>query len=256
MTDVRDPSLAGRVLAVIPVLDWAIARPCIDSIAAPDSAAGLDPSEVLIVDNAREAFPHYAMTLEHGGLQPMRYHRDPDGHNLGVARSWNIGARAVLDEGQEYLIVCSSVMRFGPLLHTSWLAQMERVWGARVIECDGHSWHLIAFHRTVLETVGLFDENFYPGYVEGIDYGLRLRMLGWEGGWPRMWVNALSAGVGAHVDMVSCPWTPLNAYYMDKWGGPKGEETHTRPWGDKALGYFPEHSIPELAEKYGLEVWW
>lgn len=244
--------MSSGVLAVVPVLDWERhGRACIDSIAAKDSSLGLETLDVLVVDNARHAW--------RSPLPAFRTYRDPDGHNLGVARSWNVGARMLLDskvDEYEYLLLVSSVMRFGPTLHTTWLEQMQRVWGQRVIEADGHSWHLIAFHRSVFETIGLFDPAFYPGYVEAIDFGRRLRLVGWEGGWARMWVNAMSAGVAAHLDLVSCPWKPLDDVYRAKWGGPKGEETFERPYGDKPLDYITEEPIPVLAQRYGLETWW
>lgn len=253
-------AVSDGVLAVVPVLDWKRhGEPCINSMCAKGSSFGIAPEDVLIVDNAREANHRYAMRVELGGLDPMRYYRDPDGHNLGVARSWNVGVRMLADskvDEYEYLLLVSSVMRFGPTLHTTWLEQMQRVWGQRVIEADGHSWHLIAFHRSVFETIGLFDPAFYPGYVEAIDFGRRLRLVGWEGGWARMWVNAMSAGVAAHLDLVSCPWAPLDEVYRAKWGGPKGEETFDRPYGDKPLDYIVEEPIPVLAQRYGLEMWW
>jgi hypothetical protein len=133
---------------------------------------------------------------------------------------------------------------------------MEEFWGAKVIEADGHSWHLIALHRSTFERVGLFDENFYPAYFEQTDWCYRLRMVGWEQGWIRVWVNALSQGSALHNEVVSCPADPLLNYYADKWGGKKGEETFVQPWGSKPLDYFPERSIPDLAREYGLKTWW
>ncbi|KAF8285509.1 putative beta galactofuranosyl glycosyltransferase [Trypanosoma cruzi] len=34
--------------------------------------------------------------------------------------------------------------------------------------------------RLAISTVGYFDENFYPAYVEDVDYSLRLRLLGFR----------------------------------------------------------------------------
>lgn len=235
-----------KTLTVIPVIDRETADICIKSILRSDSAAGIDPNDIIIVDNTKEGLGNYF---------DLDVYRDPDGHNIGVARAWNIGARRVL-EGKmiDYLIVMSASMQFGPIKETTWIRQMETFNGANCIESDGHSWHLIAFHRRVFELIGLFDENFYPGYFEAIDFGYRLRMLNMEGGWPRVWVNALSQSVGRHTDLVLAP--PLLEYYRQKWGGDKGEEKFVLPFGDKPLGYFEDHSIPELAKKYGLTNWW
>lgn len=241
------------LLVVLPVLTEHPTDTCIASITAPDNAFEVDPADVLIIDNSRagfcaERYPGFAV------------HRDPDGHNLGVARSWNVGARRVLEEGRDYLVLMSAAMQFGPVLHTTWRRQMETFWGAKVIEADGHSWHLIALHRSCFEAVGLFDPNFHPGYFEAIDWCYRLRMIGWEQGWIRVWVNALSQGVAMHAASLACPAGPLLAYYAEKWGGPKGEETFVQPYGSKPLGYFEEVPVPALAERYGLGEygvgWW
>lgn len=236
------------LLVVIPVVDGNNGFECRNTILAENSAAGFERDELLFIDNTRDE-----------ALRPwqrLAVHRDPDGHNLGVARSWNIGARRVLDEGRDYLVICSSVMRFGPTLHTTWVDQMRRFWGADVIECDGHSWHLIAIHRSVFERVGLFDPAFWPGYFEGIDFGYRMRQLDLERGWPRCWVNVLSAHVGLHSDLVKAP--PLLEHYRAKWNGDKGSEQWTLPWGDKPLDYIVEEPIPVLAERYGYAdgEWW
>lgn len=246
-------------LAVVPVV-WP-SGDCagLASMLEPGSSLGLQPSEILVVDNTRAGeVPTWDVPGE------LRYHRDPDGHNLGVARSWNVGARLVLEERIDWLVIVSASMRFGPAVHTTFREQVERHDDAQIVECEGNSWHLIAIARSTLEQVGLFDENFYPAYEESIDWGYRQRLLGLEQrGWPRVWCNAMSAGYAQHVDRdrwdaPSCPSAPLLAYYAQKWGGPKGEERFDAPWGDrsKPLDWWPQRTIPELAELYGLDVWW
>lgn len=225
---------------------------CLDTIVTVDpntSAAGFGLGELLVIDNTRNG-------LDLTGL--IDVYRDPDGHNLGVARSWNVGIRrALADPDCDYVVLMSACMRFGPILHTTWRRQMETFWGETVIEADGHSWHLIAFHRRVFETVGLFDENFYPAYFEAIDFGYRMRLRDMEYGWRHVWVNALSADVGHGAKTgVSLPAPPLLKYYREKWNGDKGEERFVLPFGNMPIGYWPEYSIPELAEHYGLETWW
>lgn len=236
-----------KALAVIPIItpDWA--DQCIASIRRPDSSLGFEHDDILVVDNSRSRFAR-----SYG----LRTYEDPDGHNLGVARSWNVGAEEVLNSDYDYLVLMSASMMFGPILHCTFKWQLEQFAGAKIIEADGHSWHLIAIHRTCFEKIGLFDENFYPGYFEQIDWCYRLRMVGWEQGFIRVWVNALSQAVAGHNEIVSCPATPLLAYYEEKWGGPKGQEQWVQPFGNKPLEYWPVNDIPTLATKYGLENWW
>ena len=40
------------------------------------------------------------------------------------------------------------------------------------------AWHCIGFTRKTFDKVGMFDEQFYPGYYEDNDYGYRLK-IGW-----------------------------------------------------------------------------
>lgn len=241
----------GELLVVLPVIMRETTDICVDSLLMNNSAAGLSPEEILIVDNTRDGWaPEYG----------LRTYRDPDGHNLGVARAWNVGAQEVLDRGLDYLVLMSASMRFGPELHTTWRRQMTEFWGAKVIEADGHSWHLIALHRSCFERIGIFDGNFYPAYGESIDWCYRLRMIGWEQGFVRVWVNALSQGVALHANMVRTLPAPWLDYYARKYGGAKGEETFTMPFGSKPLDYWEDIPIPVLAERYGLGEhgvgWW
>lgn len=235
------------LLCILPIISTTYADACVDSLRRPDSAAGLKPEEILVVDNSRDGFA----AARYG----LPTHRDPDGHNLGVARSWNVGVRRVLDDDLDYLLIMSSVMMFGPELHATWRWQMEDFWGAKVIEADIHSWHLIALHRSCFERIGLFDTNFHA-YFEQTDWCRRLHLVGWEQGFVRRPINALSQAVGGHLDLVSCPADPLLRYYEQKWGGSKGEETFVQPFGTMSLSHFEDVPIPVLAERYGWETWW
>jgi len=242
------------LLVVLPVLVAETADACIKSILRPDSSFGIPPEDILVVDNSRDGFA--AKYTAEG----FRYYRDPNGFQLGTSRAWNVGARSVLAESRDYLVILSASMLFGPVLNATWLWQMERVWGQeRVIESEGHSHHLIAFHRCVLETVGLWDENFWC-YVEAEDYSYRMRQVGWEGGWYRAWVNALSTRVAGHLQYFSVPYEPLAEWRRHKWGGDKGSERWTKPFGNKPIDYWPEVTIPELAERYNMGPrfgrWW
>lgn len=238
----------SKLLVVLPVILKQTTDICIESLLRADSAAGLKPDEILLVDNSKKGD-----WAQHYGLE---VYRDPEGHNLGVARSWNVGAERVLEGKLDYLVLMSASMRFGPIMHTTWRRQMKKFWGATAIEADGHSWHLIAIHRSVFETIGIFDGNFYPAYFEAIDFAYRMRMKDLENMWPRVWVNALSQGVALHNQLVSVPAPPLLQYYAEKWGGPKGEETFTQPFGNRPLDYWQDLTIPQLASKYGLDNWW
>lgn len=237
------------LLAVLPVMYQESARRCITSILDQSRSSGLAEEELLVVDNSRDGF---VSNPSDGFL----IYRDPNGHNLGVARSWNIGAKAVLEQKKDYLVIISASLEFGPKMGHVWT---EYLWGHHIVKSLGHGWHLIAIHRSVLETVGLFDENFYPAYEEDVDFSRRLFLAGLfssQKDYIRPWVNAMSHGVGGHVYEISAPNAPLVEYYVEKWGGIKGEEKWDKPFNGGPLDYWPELTVPALAEKYKLESWW
>lgn len=238
-----------KLLAVLPVVYEDSADRCINSILDTNRSSGLRPEELLVVDNSRAGFVSQR-------YPNVRAHRDPNGHNLGVARSWNVGVREVMEGDLDWLVIISTSVEFGPLLHTTWREQMQRHQRRWMIEAMGHSWHLIAIHRDVFERVGLFDENFYPAYEEQIDFGHRQEILDIQRDYASVWVNAMSWGSANHIHEIDCPNPPLVEYYVEKWGGIKGEEKWDKPFNGKPLDYWPERTIPELATKYGLKVWW
>lgn len=184
-------------------------------------------------------------------------HIDPDDlclidntvNNKGVGASWNVGARRVLDEGRDWLVICSAGMRFAKRGIATFTDQLALHPTAQAVEagCD-LGWHLIAIARTTFERIGFFDENFYPGYYEDLDYGLRIRkgfginyIPGVES-WPKVTVAATltMAAHGIHLGGVTGDGNVLAAYYADKWNGVSGQEKNDLPWGDRPLDWWPE----------------
>lgn len=104
--------------------------------------ATLDPAlaeQAIVIDNTRE--------------------------NLGAAGSRNVGARILLDAGADWLVDISPVTRFGPSAGRDFIAALDEHPDAWVVQSAAPvNWHLIAWHRRLFETVGEFDENFWPIY--------------------------------------------------------------------------------------------
>lgn len=250
-------------LAVIPAVWTETFFPFLSSALRPDSSLGLRPDEMLVVDNTRRGdLAALDYDWKYAGV---RVYRDLANHNLGVAESWNIGAREVLAHGHDWLVIISTSMLFGPELHTTFRREVEAHPDAQIVECLGNSWHLIAIARSTLETVGLFDPWFHPGYEEAIDWGYRQKVLGLEAlGWPRVWCNAMSIGHAVHIDRnrwdaPSVRGDLLVQRYVEKWGGPKGQERWVHPYNDpsKPLDWWETPFDPaEAARRYELEVWW
>ena len=117
-----------------------------------------------------------------------------------------------------------------------------------------HGYSFFAVNPIAVETIGCFDENFFPAYCEDQDYARRAALAGLSeencadtavvhGGSSAIFANqalALQNRVTQSHNM---------DYYMRKWGGDAGREKFDTPFGDPAFGLriAPE----ERAEPYG-----
>jgi hypothetical protein len=190
------------------------------------------PKDLIVVDNSVDGLtlPYRPGTLIRAG------------RNLGVARSWNIGVRAVMDDLEEdFLVICSQSVVFGRTggrdIPTS-LSHADE-WGC---EYAGMGWHMNAFSRKFLETFGFFDETFYPAYMEDTDALYRMGLLGIpsprENGQTRPYFNidaSCDTDGGALKDGVAqVSFHDLQIYYEAKWGGSQGNETFKQPFNHPA----------------------
>lgn len=164
---------------------------------------------------------------------------DNGAHNCGVATSWNLGAVQAEKEGARWMVICSETMRFGAPGGTDFEDRLVGPWA----DC-GHNWHLIAFSVETLMEVGPFDEAFWPIYFEDADYERRLTLAGMPS--PRGEQRSVPpmVGVDAHAEasghsltagLVSVNMGIQAARYATKWGGPKGSEKYTTPYGNPDL---------------------
>lgn len=168
--------------------------------------------------------------------------------NLGVAGSWNVAARHVLDSNLDWLVVLSAATRFGPEGGADFIAALDRYRNSYwVVESSAPvGWHLLAWSRSVFEQVGLFDETFWPAYGEDADMSYRIHTAqreGIAGGWANERVDAWIAmqGHGCRLAKVQIDYDRAWTYYLKKWGGLSGHEMYDRPFNDPTLplSYWP-----------------
>lgn len=191
----------------------------------------------------------------------------PPKPNIQVARSWNIGLDRVLAEGQDWLVIMSAAMRFGPAGGMDFIGRLDEYRGSWAIEAiDGEGpagsgnigWHCLAFARDpTLIQVGRVD-HIFASYCEGIDLGTRIIIAsGWKPQdgqvWPKVLVDCRceSIGHGTQLGGAKVPPGPLlNDLYSRKWLGHKGHETTTHPYGCPELPItwtgFPPHDLVPL----------
>lgn len=167
--------------------------------------------------------------------------------NLGVATSWNLGARWAFQDGADYVSLVSSSVCWNRGL-TAWTKCVEEGADERGLLTD-LAFHASAWHRSVFDRIGWFDENFYPAYMEDIDWLRRLEIAGLHvppdradavgqpaNVMPKAMLdeqgsatceNALSLKSGA----VTVSFARSERYYVSKWLGTKHEEQTDRPFG-------------------------
>lgn len=169
------------------------------------------------------------------------------GENRGAAASYNIGARLVTNPktAHRWLVTLSPSTRFGPSGGLDMFSYLESAASdeAWVVEAEMPvGWHFIAWHRRVFETIGYWDENFWPVYGEDADISYRIlthldtltpkATPFWRIFECDAWLTM--QGYSAHVGGVNVNnQEPFWDYYVKKWGGRSGHETFKHPFNDE-----------------------
>lgn len=165
-----------------------------------------------IVD-AAQANPH---VVDVDIITPVR--------NLGVAASWNAVIRSY-PEAEAWTLVNADIT-FTPGDLKLLAPAGAGVWCL-------YQFGAFALTPDTIDRVGWFDENFFPIYYEDNDYRYRCRLA------DVPVVDLPSATIHVNSSTIhSGYWAdnqrtfPANAaYYVQKWGGPPGAETHDTPFG-------------------------
>jgi GT2 family glycosyltransferase len=164
------------------------------------------------------------------------------GHNLGVSASWNAIIKST--PLAPYWLIFNSDIELG----ANDLAKIKAFVEPRL---DSHgllwAWGMSAFAITplALETIGFFDENIYPAYLEDCDYHYRAKLAGIQcenipdlGLLHGELVNGKIQGsraIGSDPKMLRENGRTHQGnfeYYRQKWGGSNGEEIYTHPFDD------------------------
>lgn len=163
-------------------------------------------------------------------------------HNLGVSGSWN----KIMSETSEaaYWLIVGNDMMFNPgeleKIHTFADANKH---DHAVMYALGHNAFVVTPY--CLATVGNFDENFYPAYLEDCDHSYRIKLSGVKSSnIPDVApVHGEAPSFGSSTIFSNPRWRELNGithgnnfkYYRSKWGGNNGEETYLYPFDDPSI---------------------
>ena len=166
--------------------------------------------------------------------------------NVGIMRSENIGVDYMRAAEADWLIILSAAIRFGPEGGLDFVEILEAHPDSYVIHAassnvkggmqqSGESgganevmgWHLTAFHRTLFDNIGIWDENFTPYGLDDIDLSLRIQKHykgapGWET-YPCDVHDTKLMGHSLNLGGVQSAYHPRNSYFFRKWGREGGE---------------------------------
>lgn len=208
--------------------------------------------------------------------------------NVGIMKAHNRGVDFMRWHQADWLIILSAAIRFGPSggldfaevleAHPNYYvihAASENVVGGKQQGEGGGAnevkgWHLTAFHRTVFENIGIWDENFTPYGLDDIDLSIRIQKFygdGIVGHWDTFPCDVHDTGVMGHsinLAHVKSKYHPRNAYFTRKWGREGGQwdfPAYDHPFDDesKPLSWWPAPEDPlsiqsvEFAEGGGYE---
>ncbi len=223
----------------MPAMVESIAKPCLGSLSQSVK------DNLLVIDNSPEGFAH-----KYG----VKYEHHPE--NLGVSRAWNIGAHRVVEEKLDYLIMLSAAIVFNQGMDDF----LPKLTDPKGVESQ-FSYHLIAVGRPTFETIGYFDENFYPAYYDDSDWIQRTKLAGIS--FPHVDVDATRQGIALTLQsgLLTVNMGAVKDYFVKKWGHEPNyatkspsEEMWDHPFNDptKSLSYWETHTVEELKKEYGL----
>jgi GT2 family glycosyltransferase len=239
---------------VIPCLNlWRrYTRPCLDSL-----KVGY-PHRIVLVDNgSTDETREEAGKLVGATFQHRRYEA-----NSGTARSWNYGIADGFEKGADYVAVLNNDILCHPDCIDRLARRMERndVAMATALDVRGEvsapedvlaipadskdgvaeseypNFAAFMLSRHAWETVGPFDEEFFPAYFEDNDYHRRILLAGLRAVVhpPAMFYHFGSrtqneSGGGPVVS--GALFDRNRERYLRKWGGPPGAERFAAPFG-------------------------
>lgn len=155
--------------------------------------------------------------------------------NIGCAGAWNLVIKSTMMSS--YWLICNHDVAFctGLLarLHDHMIKDHAGVVHGSSGDFAVGTWDLFAISDKVITSHGLFDENFYPAYVEDLDYLMRLmnnpvprKMLDMPyshgNGTPQHYGEQGSQTIKADPELRriidQARWINENHYMKDKWG--------------------------------------
>jgi len=192
-------------------------------------------------------------------------------NNIGFAASHNLGIQKMYEENADWYIVMSAAVRFGEPGGLDFIEILKNTKHVIVESLGVFGWHFIAFHKTLIDKVGLWDTNFTPYGYEDFDYSMRIQrafLLDYDNHWKKikedktMWEKVkidIKDTIMAHslkLGGVEPNMGITREYYNKKWGRyPSTSEdpynSFFYPFNNEAngLGYFTNEYYEKWIEE-------
>jgi GT2 family glycosyltransferase len=193
------------------------------------------------------------------------YH--PLGRNAGVARSWNNGLLEAADYGCDAIFLVNDDIVFseGDIDKMLALKESKDAWA---VFCSGlnvgndewlddHGLACALMTAQGIESVGMFDENFFPAYNEDIDYARRAGLAGLHTVTAETEVRHIgSAAIKASPALRQQNHTTHgknDEYWERKWGAKKPKARFSWPFNSRRYHQWYIHPDSRHAPYPGMD---
>ena len=183
------------------------------------------PDRIVVVDNGCRFDAEY-----HGSMDRVEVIRP--GTNEGCAAGWNRILRAA-SAAHDEIILANDDITLRPDGIEMMIRQLRADNGAVI---RGHGFSLFGLSQQTWRRVGMFDERFWPAYLEDVDYKYRLSLASV----PMPPKVAAAARHASSATIKTYNWIERlhfrfhfarnRWYYVLKWGGSPGRERRTSPF--------------------------
>lgn len=108
-------------------------------------------------------------------------------HNPGAAKGFNFGIDSMQSNNESFVLILNYDIEFYPGVLKRLHHDVQQVYhhnhtfglGMTALCCGG-AWSAIVVTKRLVDEIGHFDENFYPGYFEDDDYAIRVHLSKYE----------------------------------------------------------------------------
>lgn len=189
--------------------------------ALPKYAKDFPSVHIIILDNGNQKIWDQAENIYVFNL----------GSNLGVAKSWNW----LMDQG--FKIGYSNALILNDDIY---LGKNEEQIQKYINKYPEHgffvgkevNWSSFIVRKSTIETIGEFDENFFPAYFEDNDFCYRMRLAGITRDQdyflnPEVYRNSMTIAKEPSLNM---NFEKNRAYFIKKWGGQPTQEKFKTPF--------------------------